>query len=307
MLRTATLLLLMFILLFTASLLLIRLTPPLTYEEIISPDLSGVNPDELRKHLETLVSFNSRFIGHKGCIQAALYIASVFKRNGLEVYLDNFSFGRFKGVNVIGVKRGGNLGNMWVILCAHYDSFSTGRLAPGADDNGTGVSILLWLSGKLANVSVNKTVILIAFSGEEVGLAGSKHYVEKNLKELIYHKAVVINIDAVGYDEYLWVTTGLSPISPESRKLAELMFRVAEEIGVPILRANYILASDHLSFKHHGIPSVALTESILNPYIHSVEDTLDKVNIVTVCKAAKLVWETLRKLCASEEPVPCQL
>ena len=295
-----------FLLLLAVSMLLIRFASPEAVqteavEKAVKPNLTGVKSGEIAGYLRKVVGFGSRFLGHRGCEEAALYIASLFKERGLEVYLDNFSLGRFKGVNVVGVKRGEGLEDMWVIVCAHYDTSPGTR---GADDNGTGVSVLLWLSGKLENNTLNKTIVLIAFSGEEVGLAGSEHYVEQYFEELTAHRAVVINIDAVGYGEHLWITAGPPPITQESARLMKLMLKKAEEMNITIKKANYVLASDHLPFKRHGIPSVAVTESLLNPYLHSVEDSLDKVNMETVCKAAKLVWETLKELCKTGERVP---
>ena len=100
------------------------------------------------------------------------------------------------------------LRNQTVILGAHYDHLglggfgsldpdSTGRVHNGADDNASGIAALIQVAARLAASPPARTVVFIAFSGEELGLLGSAHYV----KEPIYPLAgtlAMINLDMVG-------------------------------------------------------------------------------------------------------------
>jgi hypothetical protein len=95
-----------------------------------------------------------------------------------------------------------------VVLGAHYDHLglggfgsldpdSTGLVHNGADDNPSGVAGLIQVAARLAAVPPARTVVFIAFSGEELGLLGSAYYV----KEPIYPLAgtlAMVNIDMVG-------------------------------------------------------------------------------------------------------------
>ena len=112
--------------------------------------------------------------------------------------------------NVIGVLPGSKA--EWkgqsALLTAHYDHLGLGwpdvhkgdegKLHPGADDNASGVAVLLELAKALASgEKPQRTIVFVAFAGEEAGLLGSKHYVEHPAFPL--DKTIgVINLDTVG-------------------------------------------------------------------------------------------------------------
>ena len=114
------------------------------------------------------------------------------------------------GKNVIGLLPGRDpvLRNEAVIVGAHYDHLglggfgsldpdSTGKVHNGADDNASGAAMLIEIAKRLSAMPPARTVIFIAFSGEELGLLGSSYYV----KEPIYPLATtlaMINLDMVG-------------------------------------------------------------------------------------------------------------
>ena len=112
--------------------------------------------------------------------------------------------------NVIGILPGRDpvLRNQTVILGAHYDHLglggfgsldpdSTGKVHNGADDNASGVAALIQVAARLAVSPPARTVVFIAFSGEELGLLGSAHYVKNPIYPLAGTLAMV-NLDMVG-------------------------------------------------------------------------------------------------------------
>ena len=113
--------------------------------------------------------------------------------------------------SVVGVILGNNpdLEGQSVVVSAHYDHLglgwpdvrqgNKGKIHPGADDNASGVAILLELAQILGKTwKPDRTVVFVAFTGEEVGLMGSKHYV-KNEKKFPIDKIIgVLNLDTVG-------------------------------------------------------------------------------------------------------------
>ena len=114
------------------------------------------------------------------------------------------------GKNVIGVLPGRDpeLRNEIVIVGAHYDHLgpggfgaldpdSTGKVHNGADDNASGASALIHIATKLAAMPPARTVVFIAFSGEEAGLLGSDYYVKNPVFPLARTYAMV-NLDMVG-------------------------------------------------------------------------------------------------------------
>jgi hypothetical protein len=167
-----------------------------------------------------------RATGSAGADQAATYLARRFSEVGLQPaaggWFQSFTISRdapaarqsksagVVGKNVIGILPGRDpvLRNQTVVLGAHYDHLglggfgsldpdSTGLVHNGADDNASGVAGLIQVAARLAASPPARTVVFIAFSGEELGLLGSAHYV----KEPIYPLAgtlAMVNLDMVG-------------------------------------------------------------------------------------------------------------
>src|SRR5215213_377652 len=131
-----------------------------------------------------------------------------------------------KGANVIGILPGSDaqLASEYVVIGAHYDhlglggpeslaSAPEGQIHHGADDNASGTSALLELARVLAGSRPGRSVVFMAFSGEELGLLGSAAYT-KNPAVPLSSTVAMINLDMVGRlrDQSLFVGgVGTSP------------------------------------------------------------------------------------------------
>ncbi len=171
-------------------------------------------------------NLQGRMTGSKGADSAAAYLARRFSQVGLQPaaggWFQTFTVGReapaarqaqtgaLVGKNVIGILPGSDpvLRNQTVILGAHYDHLgyggfgsldqdSTGLVHNGADDNASGAAALIQVAARLATSPPARTVVFIAFSGEELGLLGSAHYVKQPIYPLAATLAMV-NLDMVG-------------------------------------------------------------------------------------------------------------
>jgi hypothetical protein len=191
------------------------------------PAQNLVEPPRLLDDIKFLTDdrLQGRATGAAGADSAATYLARRFSEVGLQPaaggWFQSFSIGRdapaarpgkqsLIGKNVIGILPGRDpvLRNQTVVLGAHYDHLglggfgsldpdSTGRVHNGADDNASGVAGLIQVAARLAASPPARTVVFIAFSGEELGLLGSAHYA----KEPIYPLAgtlAMVNLDMVG-------------------------------------------------------------------------------------------------------------
>ncbi len=167
-----------------------------------------------------------RMTGSAGADSAAAYLARRFEQVGLQPsaggWFQSFTVakeapvaqsarvGGLVGKNVIGLLPGHDpaLRNETVIVGAHYDHLglggfgsldpdSTGLVHNGADDNASGAAMLIQIAARLAHSPPARTVLFIAFSGEELGLLGSAHYVKQPLYPLSATIAM-INLDMVG-------------------------------------------------------------------------------------------------------------
>lgn len=168
-----------------------------------------------------------RLTGSPGADTAAAYLARRFADVGLQPapggWFQLFTIspdaptaraadvGGSVGRNVIGVLPGRDpvLRNESIIIGAHYDHLggggygaldapdSTGKVHNGADDNASGAAALIHIAAALAAAPPARTVIFIAFSGEELGLFGSAYYVKHPVYPLA-NTLAMINLDMVG-------------------------------------------------------------------------------------------------------------
>ncbi len=164
-----------------------------------------------------------RGIGSAGLERAGAYIRQGFKRAGLRVSFQNFAIPRDAPAvlhtalggtttrNVVAVIPGTSrtLRGEVVVVGAHYDHLglggfgaldpdSTGRVHNGADDNASGTAALLEIGRQLAHRQPARTVVLVAFSGEELGTLGSSYFVQHPTPEPIDSLYAMLNLDMVG-------------------------------------------------------------------------------------------------------------
>ncbi|UCG51612.1 MAG: M20/M25/M40 family metallo-hydrolase [Candidatus Latescibacterota bacterium] len=179
-----------------------------------------------------------------------------------------------------------------LIMCAHYDSRVEDRLesAPGADDNASGVAVLLETARVLVSAGIEPGVTLVFFGGEEDDLIGSRAYARSVLDE---HQPLrgVINVDMVGYDEHgphdIVIFT-----NPSSVPLALDVARVAESFAN--LKADTTITnwgnSDHASFWEYGQQAISIWEGYdHNPYHYTAEDKLETISLRFLSKITRLV------------------
>ncbi len=137
-----------------------------------------------------------RVAGSREEAQAAEYIANTLEEYGYETEMQFFSFDSRRGesdsANVIAVLPGQS--SEEIIVGAHYDSVDDGS---GADDNASGVAVLLEVAALLQDAETPYTVRLIAFGAEEVDLDGSRYYVEQMDDREIENTVAMINLDSL--------------------------------------------------------------------------------------------------------------
>lgn len=304
-------------------LLFLCLTPCVVFSQIRSKDdeikkyVSEVNSDSLQSYIKKLVSFNTRHTlsatddQNKGIGAARNWVLGKFKdyaRNSggrMEVYLQQQDIqpdGKrvdqvFNLGNPIAFLKGTDPNDKRIFLISgHLDSRVTDVMnrtsfAPGANDDGSGVSAVIEAARVLSKSSFPASVIFVAFSGEEQSLLGSKMLAEKAKKENWQIEAV-LNNDMIGNtksgetnetnDRVLRVFSEGLPYTEldkkamsirnlglendgDSRQLARYIEEVAEKyvkIDVKLIYRNdrFLRGGDHSSFVNQGFPAVRLTE-----------------------------------------------
>ncbi len=283
----------------------------------------------MKADVEYLASpeLEGRGLGSEGIEKAARYIEGVFKEAGLQPGTETGYFqtwdqdvtalGKTRHVtlkNIIGVLPGTdpNWNGQSVIICAHYDHLDRGwpdvhrgdegKIHPGADDNASGVAVLLELArimGKTAKP--RRTIIFVAFSGEEAGLLGSAYYVNHPPRGYPVQKIMgVINLDTVGrlFNKPLMVLNAAT-----AREWPFIFNGISYVTGVPIQIVTQNLdASDQVSFIEANIPAVQLFSGAHLDY-HRPTDTPDKLDYPGLVKVATVAHEALNYLSERDKPL----
>ena len=201
-----------------------------------------------------------------------------------------------------------------LIVSAHYDHLgfgwpnaragTKGQLHPGADDNASGVAVMLELARLMAKARPERSVVFAAFAGEEAGLLGSRHYVRAagtpgTPFPLSGHIAT-LNLDTVGR----LADAKLTIFGTGSAREWPFIFMGASAVtGVPTQAvAQAISGSDDTAFIEAGVPAVQLFASTANDY-HRPSDTADKLDYAGMSKVAAILKEAADYLAARAEPL----
>ncbi len=213
----------------------------------------------------------------------------------------NTSIKEVDASNVVGYIEGSDpeLKNQFIIIGAHYDHIGIKKdphegedyIYNGADDNATGTAALIAVAkafGTSGRVT-KRSILFIAFCGEEKGLFGSRFYTTHPLFSL-KNSVAMLNMDMLGRNSIDTIMVYGATGNPQ---LTEKVKEANQEPGFHLLLLNRIEGgdSDHSSFRNAGIPSICFHSGIHRD-LHKVSDEADKINFKKVEKAAKLVYLT---------------
>jgi Peptidase family M28/PDZ domain/PA domain len=205
-----------------------------------------------------------------------------------------------------------NLKNEYLIIGAHFDHLGMGgpgssSRAPdtvgihhGADDNASGVAMMLELAGKFALTSGShkRSIIFISFSGEEEGLLGSKHFTDQPGVDLSKVDAM-INLDMVGRlnDTSMLQISGVGTAAG----LKELVLSKSDTSHIKVkLSDEGYGPSDHSSFYFKNIPVLFYFTGAHLDY-HTPSDTWDKINFPGMVAVSSDVFNVAREIANSKD------
>ncbi len=252
---------------------------------------SGKTLDELRRAIDKDLSNQSFYLDPSRRIALSVGIA----RTQRDVE------------NVIGLLRGSDpkLRDEAIVIGAHYDHLGlgggnslapskTGKIHYGADDNASGTSGLLELAAGLGQrrAELERSILFIAFAGEEAGLLGSNFYTR--------HPAVpmdrtiaMLNLDMIGRVAKNKLTIGGTGTSPDFKKIVEEANR---NTGFELAYSSSGYgASDHMSFTVRQVPVIFFFSGLHADY-HKPSDTWEKIDAASGAKVVELVATVAREL-----------
>jgi len=215
--------------------------------------------------------------------------------------------------NVIMVLQGEDeqLKNEYIIMGAHFDHLGMGGpgsssravdtvgVHHGADDNASGVAMMLELAEKFALTkgSHKRSIVCVAFSGEELGLLGSKHFVEEPGIDLSKVNAM-FNLDMVGR---LNETNSLQVSGVGTADgLKDLIYSRSDTSVIKlVLSPEGYGPSDHSSFYGKNIPVLFYSTGAHLDY-HTPEDSDDKIAYEGMVKISSLIFSMAEELASSD-------
>jgi hypothetical protein len=262
-----------------------------------------VSADQLLAHIQKL-NFQRYTTTERSLTRT--YITTELQKLGWKPQLEKFT----DGVNVFAERQGTDEAGGAILVAAHYDTVA---FSPGADDNASGVAVVLEIARLLGSLSTPRTLQLAFFDQEEAGLLGSQAFVTKTAR--LQNLRGVIVMDMVGYACY---TAGCQqypaglPVTPPSDK-GDFLVAIGDVEHLPLLNAfdnsqtlppvltlpiplkglltPDTLRSDHAPFWYQGVGAVLVTDTanLRTPHYHQPSDVPATIERSFFTGAAQIV------------------
>lgn len=203
--------------------------------------------------------------------------------------------------NVAGFLEGTDpqLKNEAIIICAHYDHLGygyygaldksrIGQIHNGADDNASGVAGILELVRAFSANRPKRSVVFLSFSGEEVGMLGSKYYVDYQPLFPVEKTVACLNLDMIGRNgsNFIWLVGAF-----QGRDIINTVKSANEKVGMDLFYNVGMLsmASDQAYFLRKKIPSVFFYDNEDTDY-HTPSDKISKIDFDKVERVSRLAY-----------------
>ncbi|MCB1216678.1 M28 family peptidase [bacterium] len=216
--------------------------------------------------------------------------------------------------NVVGLLRGTELPDEYIVIGAHYDHLGHGearssltpeelnalswhdRIHHGADDNASGSAAVLELARHFAETGSRRSLLFIAFSGEELGILGSLHYV-RNATVPLGSCVAMLNMDMIGrVREDVITVQGLG----SAAEWPELLDSASAASGLEVKRFDDgVGGSDYTAFYTQQLPVLNFFSGLHEQY-HTPADTPDLLNYAGAIQVVSLVGDVVERLSAQE-------
>lgn len=203
--------------------------------------------------------------------------------------------------NVAGYIKGKS--NETIVLSAHYDHIGKrgNAINYGADDNASGTSALIALAKTIGQNKepLDKNILFLATTGEELGLLGALHFADHQ-DDLPFDIKANLNIDMIGRTDSSHKSNYIYLIGAREYPLMDSLCQVANQLDSLTLDysytgnrgfGNFLNLSDHYAFHKQGIPVLGFFSG-LHPDYHKPTDTIDKIEFDEMLKRVRLIYNT---------------
>lgn len=271
-----------------------------------------IKTERLHEIVSTLASdeMKGRKVGTEENLKAAQYISNWFKANNLEYcagnsYLVPFTLKDMTVYNVCGIKKGES--GKYIGIGAHFDHVGEKKtktedsIFNGADDNASGVSVVVGLADYFKTKKVKDGLVFMAFNAEEIGLVGSRELAnDAHFDPIVKNMKVLFNFEMLGTESAFGPNavymTGddFSNLDEELNKFAANNLKIAAD---PYKEHQLFYRSDNANFAKKGV--VAHSFSTVNmekqKHYHQVNDEISIINFSNLTTLANSFAKTIEK------------
>ncbi len=222
--------------------------------------------------------------------------------------------------NVLGFIKGKT--DETVVISSHFDhlGIKEGKIYYGADDNASGTSAVLNLATAFSQACKSgfipyRNILFITFSGEEIGLLGSKHYTDIDPIIPLKNISVNINIDMIGRSDNIYINNEKYIYVIGSDKLSSTLHNINEEVNSTYQQLifdykynsstdpnRFYYRSDHYNFAKNNIPVIFFFNGMHDDY-HKPTDTPQKININLMENRVKHIYYLVWRLVNMNEKI----
>lgn len=230
----------------------------------------------------------------RGELRGSRYIAEQFRTLGYSVRIQKFDVDNGTSRNVVAwwpeSRRYG------VVVGGHMDSVET---SPGANDNASGVAVVLEMARLVAGKEPAKSIRFVAFGSEEYGSNGVHHvgsqvYVNRLGERGRNRLAGMVSVDMIAKLRGRPMTVGTSGIGPEV--VARTLFRKIRDAGFSVRYETLCDCSDNGPFEHAGIPASFMWSGSDPCCYHNSSDTIANMSPRSLLKAGRMMRAFIKEV-----------
>jgi hypothetical protein len=220
------------------------------------------------------------------------------KIRSVDIQITNRFIPKFQLKNIIGIVPGTARPDSLVVFTAHYDhlgEMGPGVVFPGANDNASGVSMIMQLASYYARHPARYSMAFILFSGEEAGLFGSKYFVrhpEFPLRKIRF----LLNLDMVGD-----AGNGATIVNAIAHKYEFELLQMAnssEKLLPEIFSRGQSKNSDHYPFARKKVPAFFIYGNGTHPFYHDIDDRPETIGFKNGEQLLQLLRSFVRSVTA---------
>lgn len=298
---------------------------------------NSITAHDLKEHLYIYAgdAMEGRMTGTKGQKMAAEYLRDFYIDEGIESpieknnYYQNIPASYFEGKkdpkateNVLAFIKGSEKPDEIIVISAHLDHVGMddeGNVFNGADDDGSGTVAMLEMAQAFQQAvkdgnGPKRSILFLHVSAEEIGLYGSRYYVENPIFPL-ENTVCNLNIDMIGRidpnkkanPEYLYLI-GSNKLSQELQDVSTAVNEKYTKLELdykfddPNDPNRFYYRSDHYNFAKNNVPIIFYFNGVHEDY-HKISDTPDKIEYDLLEKRTKLIFLTAWEIANREKRI----